>query len=1264
LLPSIVFAAAPAGEWWYTNFDHRVRITVPAGTVALANNYAIPLTFNHAALVSATESLASGNDVRIVYWNGTIWVELDRILDPESTWNSATTTIWFRTQAALAANTSSDNYYLYYGDAGAGSPPTDGESVFSLYDDFETGTAPDTGRWVRSNAAVAIAGGVLTLPGNSSDRSIRSVSTFGLSTIWEVRAAMGSLSPNNTNYYLAGDDDCNDFTFANYIRMQANNTANDTAVVSPGTTNPATANFTATAATSFQSYSFTREAAGAGRFFHNGTQVATFSGADQGAMCMFMTNAASTASHTMQYEWARVRPYRNPEPVIPALPTVENLPTPTPVSEYRLDQTTWTNAAGEVIDSGTSGLNMTSFGTPTTSNSSPPLIGDPGTCRYGNFNGTNQYLQVADNAAHDMAEQVSVTAWVYPRSLGSELRSIVSKDTNYEFHLNTAGQLYWWWGGAPQELTTAVTVPLNQWSHIAITYQSGMQRIYINGVLRASGTQTGNLTTNANPLQIGQDQGLAGRHWDGLIDEVRIYNVALSAAQVSTVRLATHPCSTVHHFDITHDNFGITCAAVETVTVAVHDSAHNNVASYNQQVTLDSQTGRGTWTLVTGTGSFTDATPNDGLATYTWPGGQATATFALDYRSAPSGTAPLGTLSFDIDVYQTSNTALRDDDSEGIMNFSPSGFVITSTLLSNPPPAVIPAFASPQIAGTAYTSYITAYGQTATDATCGVIEGYTGSKNVKFWSTYVDPGTGATRVAVNAVNAAQTEAASVAQAIVFTNGQASVPTNYPDAGRISLSIKDDTTGNPGLPTGIRGSATYVVRPASFVVSNIRRTSDNFANPAASAATGTVFIVAGRPFTATVTAVTSTGVATPNYGRETAPESVALTPSLVLPAGGNPSTVTAASGFATFTNGVSTGTDFIWPEVGIMRLTPHVADSDYLNVGDIFGTITGNIGRFIPHDFLMSANTPILQTQCTTGNFTYVGQPFGYAVPLVMTVTARAYSSTGNGTTTQNYRGAFFKITSATLTNKAYASTTGTLISTGIPGSGDPVIADLNNGSGTLSFSSGTGLIMQRTTTPVAPFNAQVSLSIEVRDTEGVAASAIPYTVGGAGGMQFTHSQQQRYGRIAFTNASGSELLNLPVPMRAEYFDSPATGFRVNSADACTTGITLAFANYGGNLGAGETCVLDTGSPGVSGLGCNVAGPALQQFRMAPGLGDFNLNLRAPGTGNGGTVTVTTVVPAWLRFDWNALAAGEENPSGIANFGLFQGESRRIYQTEK
>jgi MSHA biogenesis protein MshQ len=72
----------------------------------------------------------------------------------------------------------------------------------------------------------------------------------------------------------------------------------------------------------------------------------------------------------------------------------------------------------------------------------------------------------------------------------------------------------------------------------------------------------------------------------------------------------------------------------------------------------------------------------------------------------------------------------------------------------------------------------------------------------------------------------------------------------------------------------------------------------------------------------------------------------------------------------------------------------------------------------------------------------------------------------------------------------------------------------------------------------------------------------------------------------------------------------------------------------------------------------------QRFTMPPVAGDFIAILRAPGVGNTGSVTVTADVPTWLRFDWTAGNLVEENPSGTAIFGVFQGESKRIFQTEK
>src|SRR3989442_13046641 len=71
----------------------------------------------------------------------------------------------------------------------------------------------------------------------------------------------------------------------------------------------------------------------------------------------------------------------------------------------------------------------------------------------------------------------------------------------------------------------------NTWAHLAATYDRVTMRLYVNGVQVASRVQTGNIATSTNPLQIGGDS-LYGQYFQGAIDEVRIYNVALTAAQI------------------------------------------------------------------------------------------------------------------------------------------------------------------------------------------------------------------------------------------------------------------------------------------------------------------------------------------------------------------------------------------------------------------------------------------------------------------------------------------------------------------------------------------------------------------------------------------------------------------------------------------------------------------------------------------------------------------------------------------------------------
>jgi MSHA biogenesis protein MshQ len=1241
-----VHAIAPEGSWWNAAYGYRQRIDLPVSGGTLSSGYAVSVTFDHATQVTAGRSLANGNDVRIAFYNGASWVELDRIVDPESSWNSATSRIWFQTQVDIASGTTENDYYIYYGNTAPGAPPANSANIFLLTDDFD-GAALDETLWTNQGPSPAIiSGGGLSCPNSCV---LRSLSEFGGNTIWEASVSLSTASPPNGrfSYWLASNaNNYSDEHVGFYLQGNGNHTA-----VSEDTTTD-TRNVSAVAANTFRTYSFARIGTTSIRFFVNGTQVGgnlnDASDVPNDDLPVLVRNQGGPGT-TMNYEWIRVRPYRSTEPTL-TLAGREQLAV---LAQYRLDEVSWNGSAGEVVDSAAYGLNGVAVGSANTANASPAITGSPGTCRYGVFNGSSQYAQVADNALLDISAALTVSAWIYPRSYGAELKSIVSKDTNFEFHLTASGQINWWWndsaGTTRDFTTTGAAIPLNQWTHVAITYRSGSQRIYINGVQRGSATNSGALIVNNWAMQIGYDGASSaqpGRYWNGYIDEVNIYSTALSSAQVSSLMSLTRPClGGADHYTIEHDGYGIHCLA-ETIRVNVRDAANNEITNFSELMTLNTGAGNGDWVLVEGNGALNNGASNDGIATYQWVSGEGFARFALTYREGPAS----------INITASSAT-ISDDNTESNLQWGASGFMVTASPLSNPPTLPITSFAAPQTAGVAFDMYIAAYGTTPTDTQCGIIESYAGNRSVKFWSTYDNPNTGTRIVQVDGNNIATTEAASAVQTVNFVNGQATVSTLYRDAGSIRIGIKDDTVSEPvGGITG--GTNNFVVRPASFVVSGIQRTSGGFANPGAANATGAVFMAAGAAFSATVTAVDAGNNTTPNYGRETPAESVQLQSNLILPVGGaNPG---IGGSFGAFTNGVASGTAFSWAEVGIITLTPSVLDGNYMGAGNVSGTTTGNVGRFIPNDFQVTATGPgSFASSCAPASYIYMGQPMTYSGAPTLSLTARAFG----GGTTQNYQGAFFKLQSGAPTTFTYSTNTGTLNTGSLHTTGNPVAASLGNGLASLAFDTTTGLSFQHTAPPIAPFTPTLSMSVDVRDTDNVTTSTNPHEITGIS------SPEQRWGRVAFRNAVGSELLNLPLGLRAEYFLNDNAGFVQNTDDACTTNVSidpLSLA-FGGSLNSGETCILDTGSPGLSGVGCAAAGSAGSQFRAPPWVldgGNFNAILRAPGAGNGGTVTLTAVVPDWLLFDWIAGTPGLERPSGIATFGIFQGNSKRIYQGEK
>jgi len=104
---------------------------------ATLSDYSVSLIMDTASLVSVGKMFSSGDDLRIVYWSGTSWIELDRdVIDM----NTTSSSVWFKIQADIPGGNSDNNYFLYYGNTTAGSPPANRSNVYIWFDDFSTNT--------------------------------------------------------------------------------------------------------------------------------------------------------------------------------------------------------------------------------------------------------------------------------------------------------------------------------------------------------------------------------------------------------------------------------------------------------------------------------------------------------------------------------------------------------------------------------------------------------------------------------------------------------------------------------------------------------------------------------------------------------------------------------------------------------------------------------------------------------------------------------------------------------------------------------------------------------------------------------------------------------------------------------------------------------------------------------------------------------------------------------------------------------------------
>jgi MSHA biogenesis protein MshQ len=894
---------------------------------------------------------------------------------------------------------------------------------------------------------------------------------------------------------------------------------------------------------------------------------------------------------------------------------------PVLIAQFSMDEVSWNGNSGQVVDE-TGNFSASAINGTTTEGASPALAGNPGTCRYGLFDGRDDYIQINDDNQLDLETELSISVWINPKTMPSSgLKTIVSKDENYEFHLQPSGEIFWWWQ-THSFATSGAGITAGNWFHIAITYKSGQQVIYVNGIEKGTRTFTGNLTLNNDPLQIGQDQGSSGRFFEGYIDEVHIYDGALTATEINELYAKRQVCETIHHFEIIHDGQGLTClsepltlkaCADEACTATIDTPTEVQIfagGELKQTVTVIGETSTSFNHLVEETITLS-ADQN-----YTCKNGRSTSC-GISFANA----------GFVLDINSGADALSCDS----------VNFAIKAVKLSDSGESCAPAF--------------------------------TGSQNLEFSFNYSNPLSGGKQPVLDGT-AMASAGESQTRAILFDeNGEASLPIAYDDAGTLSFSVSEK------ISSGVSSTTVNKDFYPSRLVLTAKKTEGALLNN--TNASDEPKQVAGDDFYLNFIGQCNDGTETPNYQPQEAND-LALAVKHIAPSSLSSALGKLTVGDTSMTASNSANPDWEtinatdkqlvtnYDEVGIISV--NIKDNDYLgNVINAAGFL--DVGRFTPAYFIQTieANnagsiTANHSDTCTIDSWVYSGQKsidnnvevgsIKYGVAPILTITA--YNAKDK--VTKNYTGDFVKLDNNAVVFEQYAPVSihrNNLLLTGdISAKGSFDFSDAKNGTLKYTLSNEHHFVYTRNTASmVAPFYAAFEIPIDsIRDNDGITIKPDdingPYFVN----PSFTSTEnigvEVLFGRLALENSFGPETSSIDQYFDVEYLNISGK-FERNKDDNCTL-ITADEDNWSFEDPTGEIAISDISISGTGGI-----------FKA----GNFQ-NISLLSENKQGTIDIKYTAPSWLQFDWlnadnNFDGPYNQNPSATATFGVYRGNDRII-----
>lgn len=964
--------------------------------------------------------------------------------------------------------------------------------------------------------------------------------------------------------------------------------------------------------------------------------------------------------------------------------TPRDCPTP-PVAilNMQFDEGSWTGVVGEVIDE-TGNFNGQSKNGADTAQSTSALIGNPGTCGYGAFDGVNDYVALPASFENQQGS-FTITAWIKPSNLQIGSRIFADDENNsqgYAFSLGDPGSgklRFYSRGVRPVSVDTQLAViSKDTWTFVTAVHNldTKTREIYVNGVAQtvvSNDGQTGvsNTYTNTWGIDTGiasiggeTNSGETANRFTGAIDEVKMYKKALSAAEINEVYQETHPCdSFIDHFEIdTRDGQGITCEADQIIIKACADASCNTVNPDAVDVKLSINGVEDKTVTVSG---------NNGTST-----------------SYPYTTVGNAALSLD-QTYECKGSS-----TPCIVEFSDASFVFSAI--------------DDQVAGLDFSGINI---RAVKDINGACTDLLSGNKSVDMALEYLAPSRSTenkyflsgTPIAKNLLGDVNSYTAIPLNFIA--NSTADLGMNkYDDAGQVKLYaryVEPPSGDNSGFT--IEGSSnSFWVSPHHFAISAtngsviLNGTTDS----------STKKQIAGEDFTLSFIAENAGNNPTTNYIVQQAQLQLERTGPTIGGGEGNlkysnsQSISSELNSNLAYINATEVVFDLkgeykfnaaMYSEVGLTKL--YIRENGY-GSGSYKAQGITDIGRFIPHHFELSTgfdgsiiSVCDIDSSSSEMAFSYSGQMSSATLnkgalqyesslqPELLITAKTSICSDENCTTTKNYTGEFIKFSAEDVEyiipfEDATPNKVGTL--------GDTIklLANLNegtlpeeaNGIITYAFNVNDNFVyLHEQNAEISPFPSKIELGIDaLEDSDGVPAiDSDGDTDNNRLWVLKPTSKEIRFGRVQLENNYGPETSNLPQPLSVNYFKDGQ--YVLSEDDNCTP------------YDSSKVKVTD-----ISLINFSSVPPlpditsVLGKFINATSPGETRaIELTAPGDGNRGQVCVSYDIYPWLQYKWaidkNNLQCpfGEsdvdtlynDNPFGIATFGIYRGNDRIIYQRE-